>query len=264
MKPLDFFYSGIAESRIQGSVGHTRYKNSIRFASANLGYPPKGDKYGNIYIGIGKSRTIFSAHTDTAHQQHCKIVWQASDNYVYTDGKSALGADNASGVAVLMSLILNHVPGLYIFHDAEEKGGKGSLGFAHDNAKKLREYDRCIAFDRKGTSSIITDQYCGDTASYEFARSLSLEFRRLGMPQFRADDTGLFTDTANYAHIVPECTNCSVGYYNEHSFNECQDTVHLESMIEICPQINWENLITARIPDQLYKDKYSENSLKFT
>lgn len=260
MKAIDFFYSGISESRIQGSEGHSRYKNEILCALDRLGHKATIDRYGNISSKIGKSRTIFSAHTDTAHTKDCQIVWHESINYIYTDGNTALGADNAAGVAVLMSLILNFIPGLYIFHDSEEKGGQGSLGYAFDNKKKLCSYDRCIAFDRKGTDSIITEQCCGDTASNAFALSLATEFRRLGMPQFKADDTGIFTDTANYADTVPECTNISIGYYKEHTYSECQDLVHLHNMIRIAPKIKWEELTTAGSRNSLGGKVLSRNN----
>lgn len=251
MNAMEFFYMGVGESRIQGSQGQARYKEIIMEELVKHSGELSTDRYGNIIFEIEGSRTIFSAHTDTAHTKDCKILWDLSDNYLFTDGKTALGADNASGVAVLMSLIQDGVPGLYIFHDAEEKGGTGSLGYVFDNEQRLQSYHRCIAFDRKGTDSIITSQFCGDTASYEFADSLARELRRLGMPQYKADDTGVFTDTANYAQIVPECTNISIGYYQEHTYSECQDLRHLEMMLKIAPKINWEDLKTARriMPD---------------
>ena len=54
---------------------------------------------------------------------------------------------------------------------------------------------------------------------------------------YAPDDTGLFTDTANYRRIIPECTNVSVGYANEHSAEELLDTWHLallrDALIEV-------------------------------
>ena len=41
--------------------------------------------------------------------------------------------------------------------------------------------------------------------------------------ELRPDDTGLFTDSANFIGVIKECTNISVGYYNEHSTSEIQN-----------------------------------------
>jgi hypothetical protein len=39
------------------------------------------------------------------------------------------------------------------------------------------------------------------------------------------DPTGVYTDSESYAWLVPECTNISVGYENQHSSRESQDLV---------------------------------------
>src|SRR5271166_6305948 len=54
---------------------------------------------------------------------------------------------------------------------------------------------------------------------------MSDELGRVGL-DYRADATGLFTDTANYMYLIPECTNLSVGYEREHGPTENLDAIH--------------------------------------
>jgi hypothetical protein len=49
---------------------------------------------------------------------------------------------------------------------------------------------------------------------------------------FKADDTGSFTDSANYTHLIPECTNLSIGYENAHTETERLNLFHLIEMRE--------------------------------
>jgi hypothetical protein len=72
----------------------------------------------------------------------------------------------------------------------------------------------------------------GRTCSDEFARSLAdaLDMRH------ECDDPGSFTDTANLAGIVRECTNVSVGYDFEHSNEETLDADYLERLCKACVQ----------------------------
>ena len=64
-----------------------------------------------------------------------------------------------------------------------------------------------------------------------------------------ASDRGVFTDTANFVSIIPECTNISCGYANEHVNMECQDLHHLERLGEAVLLVDWEALPTKRDPD---------------
>jgi hypothetical protein len=70
------------------------------------------------------------------------------------------------------------------------------------------------------------------------------------------DDTGVFTDTANYIDIIPECTNVSCGYANEHTGNE---TLHLPTLFALrnqCLVIDWETLPTVRDPKVIERQTY--------
>jgi hypothetical protein len=74
------------------------------------------------------------------------------------------------------------------------------------------------------------------------------------------DDTGVFTDTANYTQIIPECTNIACGYANEHSGRE---TLHLPTIFALrdaCIKLDWESLPTERNPLVMETKSWSKSS----
>lgn len=182
------------------------------------------DKVGNRIGIIGGNPTImWSSHTDTVHQAagYQELTWGDGVLSLAADSTSrCLGADCTVGVWLMREMYLAGVPGLYIWHAGEECGGIGSSYIAEETPKLVENIQHAIAFDRRGYDSVVTRQWGGPTASEKFAIELAI---RLG-GQYKADDTGVFTDTANYADIIPECTNISVGYFNEHSSGEMLDT----------------------------------------
>ncbi|MGZ2408613.1 hypothetical protein [Rhizobium ruizarguesonis] len=97
----------------------------------------------------------------------------------------------------------------------------------------------CLGYD-----DIITHQGHRRTASDAFALSLAAE---LG-GSFKPSDKGVYTDTREYAHLVAECTNISVGYFKQHSRDEKQDIRFLLALREALLQVRWENLVVQREP----------------
>lgn len=176
------------------------------------------DAAGNIIVFVGEKPTIlWSCHTDTIHPQHSGYSPLVYDNiFVCSKDKRQLGADDGVGIWIMLSMINAKIPGLYIFHAGEECGGIGSSYIADHNKALLTGIDQAIAFDRKGTHSVITHQAGGKCCSNLFAKDLCNALNMGHSP----DDTGVFTDTANYIYDIPECTNVSAGYYGEHTFNE--------------------------------------------
>jgi hypothetical protein len=175
------------------------------------------DVAGNVIARIGTSDILWSCHTDTIHPKatgSAPLVYDAVN--VCSQYARQLGADDAVGIWVMLNMIKNRVSGLYIFHAGEECGGIGSSFIASKTPELLKGINFAIAFDRKGTGSIITHQAGGKCCSNEFAVALA-DALCLG---HKPDDSGLFTDTANYIYNIPECTNVSAGYYNEHKFTE--------------------------------------------
>ena len=180
----------------------------------------KHDDVGNLYKRIGDLPLLWSCHTDTVHgRSSLQNVVVLDDWALLADGETSncLGADDTIGVWIMAEMIKAKRPGLYVFHRAEEQGGKGSQHIAK-NPKLLDGIDCAIALDRRGFGDVITHQ-CGRCCSDNFAQSLS---KKLG-GQFKPCDSGVFTDTANYTDIVGECTNLSVGYFDQHTKRECSD-----------------------------------------
>ena len=204
------------------------------------------DGAGNIHVDLrgDKSRTLFVAHVDTVH-------WKSGNNKIKmfkdkwcADG-DALGADDGVGVAVLVNLIAHKVPGYYVFTQGEERGGIGAKYLRDHHADLLKQFDRAIAFDRKATYSVITHQSRGRCCSDEFAQSLADQLNLRGM-MYAPDDTGVYTDTAEFVDVIPECTNLSAGYYNEHSDREWVDIDHVKALFDATVTLDWETLPVKR------------------
>jgi hypothetical protein len=62
----------------------------------------------------------------------------------------------------------------------------------------------------------------------------------------KLDNTGVFTDSANFIDNINECTNISVGYFNEHSKEEYQNVTFLEQLCNACIKVDWTNLTISR------------------
>jgi len=207
------------------------------------------DEAGNLYKRIGNDPILWSSHTDTVHSgdgfQKVRLK-----NHIFTvKNSSCLGADDCAGMWIMMEMIKRGKQGLYIFHRGEERGGIGSSYIAKNTPELLNGIKYAVAFDRKGTNSIITHQYercCSD----EFADSMASQ-----MPGFKKDTGGVFTDTANYIGIVPECTNISVGYQNEHSRKEFLDFYHLNYLKNLMLNLDTLKLVCKRDPDEIEYDE---------
>lgn len=194
------------------------------------------DTFGNIHVEIGAdSRVLWSAHTDTVadfggrqtlHVSPDRSVVQLSRKS--RKSRNCLGADNTAGVWILTEMIGASVPGHYVFHYAEERGGIGSSDLAHHHGSWLRDrFDYAIAFDRRGTSEVITHQGCGRCASDSAGSALA---DLLAPLEYAISDGGIFTDTANYADDIPECFNLSAGTAHEHRPTESLDLVHVGAL----------------------------------
>ena len=81
------------------------------------------------------------------------------------------------------------------------------------------------------------------TASDAFAKSFASV---VNMPLLEPDNTGSYTDSNEYASVVSECTNISVGYYNQHSKNEVQDLDYADELLIALCQANWSSLVFER------------------
>jgi len=207
------------------------------------------DAAGNLHIDARvheDNRTLFVAHVDTVHREDgpnkfikAHTMWYAKD--------APLGADDGAGVAMLMHLIYANMPAYYIFTVGEECGGIGARSVSTDT-ELLAQFDRAIAFDRRGIDSVITHQGYGRCCSDEFAQALSDALNAEETLMYLPDNTGVYTDTAEFVDTIPECTNISVGYASEHSPNESLDIMHYRALAERVVNIDWDGLPTKRDP----------------
>jgi len=203
------------------------------------------DGMGNFAVSVGTSDTLFTCHTDTVHRVGGVNLFTEKDGFLLAKG-APLGADDGAGIAILFHMMKHKVAGTYLFCRAEEVGGQGSQYIADTNSLWLKQFKRAIAFDRKGTSDVITHQgsRCASD-SFGMALSLALSEAHDGL-LYAPSAYGVFTDTANFTHLIPECTNVSVGYYNEHSNKEKLDLHHLQKLADAVIKVDWEALPTER------------------
>lgn len=227
------------------------------------------DGYGNLYAMIGQPNVIYSSHTDTVHREadpttQTVYIDEGETRLFKGDDKMCLGADCGTGVWIMLQMIKAKVPGLYIFHRAEEIGGRGSSWIIDnpqastdsDHEHWVQQYTQCIAFDRYGTKSIITHQGMERTCSDDYAGALG---ELLGMGH-KPDDGGSFTDSKNYCRLVPECTNLSVGYKHQHSNKEYQDLDYLLAVTDRLCTIGHEidKLTPTRDPSKVETLDYDD------
>ena len=209
------------------------------------------DKFGNYYKIIGNSDTMFTCHLDTVSRNKEPITlitkMKEDQEMILSDGSTILGADDKAGVAILLYMMAHNIPGIYYFFLGEERGliGSGEVAGDYYSFTYLKNVKKVISFDRKNYYSVITSQYLTDCCSNEFADSLCKELNKSGL-KMGLDPTGVCTDSASFMEIVPECTNISVGYFNEHTHDEVQNITFLSKLAKACVAVEWDKLIVSR------------------
>ncbi len=201
-------------------------------------YLPEGyikDQFDNYYFVVGeKPTTMFTCHLDTACSTQVDVKHVFDDKYIKTDGTSVLSADDKAGMTVILYMIKKEIPGVYYFFVGEECGciGSGKVSRDWSNNPFSEQITKVVSFDRRGTDSIITEQWGGVCCSTNFAVELSKRLNSVEKSfNYRPDPTGIYTDSAKFISLVPECTNISVGYYGEHGHSEKQDIEHLKKLM---------------------------------
>lgn len=231
--------------RYARSYGSKTEKAFINRFITPLGAAP--DEAGNHILRIGDAPVLWSCHTDTVHKKPGKQLVAIKNGIASLpelSKSSCLGGDDTGGVWLMTEMIQAGVPGLYIFHTGEEVGGVGSRHLAMKTPGLLENIRFAIAFDRKGTGSIVTHQFGQRSASDAFARSLAAQ-----LPTgFAPDPDGIFTDTANYVDLVGECTNVSIGYEHAHSPAETLDLNFLQDLLDHLLALDVSQLVAERQP----------------
>ncbi len=213
------------------------------------------DDYGNWWVVVGDAppTTMFSSHTDTVEKRSAvgRKKLSLKGNWLSAAGGGVLGADCGTGIWIMLNLIKAQVPGVYVFHRDEEIGGGGSTFVSRNLGHKLEGIQHCIAFDRKGTNHVITHQggsrCCSNAFAEAFAGMLNLG---TGMT-FAPNDGGSFTDSANYTKQIPECTNLSIGYYDQHTLEEKQDLSFVSALVTKLISLDFSQLPAERDPNAI-------------
>lgn len=231
---------------------------------------PAKDAYGNFHLRVGKGSTVcFTAHTDTVDYSKFgtvykkKLITNGTYDWLALDDTMpngmVLGADDGAGCEALVCLAEAGVPGYYFWAADEESGCLGTEWALDTQTLPLKDLGitKVISFDRKGTTDIITAQLGDVCCSLEFAEALG---SKLGL----VPSDGCFTDSAQMTHLVPECTNLSVGYQSAHTKSETLNVRFLDSLIEDCMWVNWESLPVVRTPSARQHYSYYSRSRSTT
>lgn len=205
------------------------------------------DRHGNWHVTVDAAPVLWSCHTDTVHREQGRqmVKYRRKTGTLVLDTLSksdCLGADDTAGVFLCREMILAKVPGHYVFHYGEERGGVGSRDLAKLDETFLRQFQFAIALDRQGTADIITHQGGERSASDAFALSLAAQLGGYYGPC----GFGIYTDTDEYKWIIPECTNVSVGYQRAHSSKEILDCKHVVHLLEALKRIDSNKFVVGR------------------
>jgi hypothetical protein len=249
---IDDLIEMLTYRRPSGSLSEQEF---IRKFIMSVGAEPDG--FGNFCLKIGDLPILWSCHTDTVHRYDGRQKLKISKDMMATLSdknfmSNCLGADDGTGCWILREMILNNVPGYYVFHRGEEIGGVGSK-WKSDNDDDVLDYDIAIAFDRMGYGDIINHQSTGKCASDEFTEGLAKELGSWWKPT-----RGLYTDTAEYIYLIPECTNLSVGYFYQHSERETQDLSYASWLRDKIISLDFNKLL-----GYINRDPYHEYKKKF-
>ena len=202
----------------------------------------------------GDSKVLWSCHIDTMHSNRADIINQN----VYVDSLTnqafinevegdCLGADDGGGIFIMLSMIESGVGGTYLFNRGEECGCWGSSQLAELHSDWLKTFTHAIAFDRGGNTSVITKQRGVTCASDEWGSWFA---NRLGM-DFMLDPYGVYTDTAEFTHLIAECSNISIGYSGQHTSREVLNLNHIYALCETMCRFNDMDLASmpcVRVP----------------
>jgi hypothetical protein len=227
------------------------------------------DGFGNLFLKIGDSKILFTAHLDTYCKEVKKINHIIENDFLKTDETTILGGDNRVGCAILINMINNNVPGNYYFFCGEEVGRLGSE--YHNSEINENEYSLAITFDRKELGSVCNYQRGVKLANDELVDFLISELNKTGYRFFK-DNFGLSCDTYSFNEKVNNCLNISTGVYDEHKVTERVDLKFFDSIFNISTKIDWvkiEELSLSKVRDVIdvsslnIKDKRISDTLDY-
>ena len=246
--------------RCHNSQGELAFAAWLHGQIKTLGFEPVSLAEGCISVEVDKSRVLFSCHIDTCHSKQesdtgttQNLSYDELMGHVFVNDpiSSCLGADDGVGVYIMLKMLEAKVPGSYIFHRGEEKGGIGSRAVLAKHKLWLDSFDACIAFDRPNCHEIIITQGGLPCASNTYGEALAKAFNDLDADfKYEISHKGMFTDSKVYAYVIPECINIGVGYTNQHTKDEYLNVEHAEKLMQAAIKLDWAKLPITRVPPE--------------
>jgi hypothetical protein len=185
-------------------------------------------------ISGGSVPTLFSCHLDTVHTQagYQQVRAQRGrSGALYSPDGECLGADDGAGIWLMLEMITADVPGTYVFHVGEESGCQGSRWLAAHHRDWLAGFQCAVGFDRPGTTDVVSHFAGKRGCSPEFVMELSWQLSsHMADYELTPCRNGGLTDVRYYIDIIPECTNISIGYHQQHRRDEWVDTAYLKAL----------------------------------
>lgn len=186
----------------------------------------------------------FTSHYDTVHRNFTdNAIYIDDSGIIFTDQSKAgtpLGADDASGIFAMIELIKSDIAGCYLFFSDEEIGGVGSNNFNLDMLPC--ELEIMISLDRANYNDVVIMQSFEKGASEQFGQWIADSLNSLDNSfNYQLSYDGVFTDSANFHGIIPECINLSIGYFKQHTKYETLDYSFLCSLIDALKQIDFNS-----------------------
>jgi hypothetical protein len=256
----------LSTKRAHGSEGDMKFRLWLFAHLKSIGAKPEVQVEGNILVETDpKSTILFSCHVDTVHsvkESDGKSVQTLSFDpafgHLFLGDKkenSCLGGDDGVGIWIMINMIKNNIPGRYMFHTGEERGGIGSRAFLSKNKAFLNEIEAVIAFDRavqdgKNPEVICTQggQRCAsDVFGDALAKALNEAQPDFDFP-YVVGHGGSFTDSKVYAMDVPECVNLGCFYARQHTAQEYVDCYGLDKLMAAVLKVDWKMLPIDRNP----------------
>ena len=194
-------------------------------------------------IAVGDIPVGLVAHVDTVFPHAPQDIYYDSIKNVLWSPQG-LGADDRAGVYAIINIVNSGFRPTIIFTTDEEKGCLGAADLIDDLTKAPTDLKYLIQLDRRGSNDCVFYQ-CANEAFEEYVESFGF-----------ATNFGTFSDISV---ICPEWkiagVNLSVGYYNEHDYNE---HLHLNQLFTTIKRV--KNMLSdienanyfSYIPDKFY------------
>lgn len=184
------------------------------------------DSYGNILgqkrFGSGPT-VLLSAHMDVVDsiKENSKII---KHNNIWKRDQGILGADDRAGVAMIIN-ILSHLNAtnfrgkIKIALTVEEEIGQ--YGASNINKDFFEGIDKAISLDRRNGSDIVIKSHFQDYGSAEYGKIFEKAAHLLGYVKgtYKIVHGGV-SDLRVWSKLGIESVNLSIGYYNEHTYDE--------------------------------------------